>query len=374
MPFLSVTGAIGAGVGDLNGDGQFTSTDVTQLGSIVQGNGTSFTAAGDINGDGLINLSDIFLMGPLLTSHNASAATMSSYASLITASYVVAGTYNVDDASDVIYQDTAATTNVLAGNSLTATSINGYALSIAAGAKTTIASLNSTPAATSRLSSLTIAQTSGVWTGQLDLKSSDLLLEASSSTAAVTTLAQITNQIASGINGGKWNGQGITSSAAATDPMLDHALGVMLNSNSGSPIYTTFDGQSVDANTILVKYTYYGDANLDGLVNGSDYTAIDNGFNAGLSGWSNGDFNYDGVINGDDYALIDNSFNMLSSLDVSSDAASPQDMVATVSDQIADVQPSAVPEPSTMGLLAAAAAGLLIRRHRKPRSQSCIQF
>jgi hypothetical protein len=148
----------------------------------------------------------------------------------------------------------------------------------------------------------------------------------------------------------------------------------MLNSNSGSPIYTTFDGQSVDANTILVKYTYYGDANLDGLVNGSDYTAIDNGFNAGLSGWSNGDFNYDGVINGDDYALIDNSFNMLSSLDVSSDAASPQDMVATVSDQIADVQPSAVPEPSTMGLLAAAAAGLLIRRHRKPRSQSCIQF
>src|SRR5208282_4515923 len=109
------------------------STDVTQLGTLVQGNGTSFTAAGDINGDGLINLSDVFLMGPILTAHNANAAAQSAYASLISASYVVSGTYNVDDASDVIYQDTAATTNVLAGNSLTATSINGYALSIAAG-------------------------------------------------------------------------------------------------------------------------------------------------------------------------------------------------------------------------------------------------
>ena len=372
MPFLSVTGAVGAGVGDLNGDSQFTSTDVTQLGTLVQGNGTSFTAAGDITGDGLINLSDVFLMGPLLTAHNADANTQMAYASLIGASYVVSGTYNVDDSSDVIYQDTAATTNVLAGNSLTATSINGTALSIAAGAKATIASLNSTPAATSNLSSLTIAQTSGAWTGQLDLKSSDLLLEATSSTA-VATLAQITSQIASGINGGKWNGQGIASSAAAADPLLDHALGVMLNSANGSPIYTTFDGQSVDANTILIKYTYYGDANLDGLVNGSDYTAIDNGFNAGLHGWNNGDFNYDGVINGDDYTLIDNSFNMISPLAVTAQDVSPTDMVAAETAQIA-VTSTSVPEPSAMGLLAAATVALLIRRHRKPRLQTCIQF
>ncbi len=65
MPFLSVTGANGGGLGDLNGDSQFTSTDVSSLSSLVQGNGTSFNAAGDINGDGLINLADIFLMvGP----------------------------------------------------------------------------------------------------------------------------------------------------------------------------------------------------------------------------------------------------------------------------------------------------------------------
>jgi alpha-amylase len=369
MPFLSVTGATGAGVGDLNGDSQFTSTDVTQLGSIVQGNGTTFTAAGDINGDGLINLADLFLMGPLLTSHNATAATMSAFTTLTGQSYVVSGTYNVTDSADVIYQDTAATTNVQAGNSLTATSINGSGLSIAAGAKVIIAALNSTPAATSRLSSLTIAGSTNAWTGKLDLQSSDLLLEATP-TSAAAALAQVTDQIKSGFDNGKWDGQGITSSASATDPKGDHTLGVILNSFNGSPLYTTFDGQSVDTNTILIKYTYYGDANLDGQVNGSDYTAIDNGFNEGLTGWNNGDFNYDGVINGDDYALIDNAFNMVGSL-----AATPQDMVAADTDQISPppsiiVTPTAVPEPSTLGLFAAATAGLLVRRQRKQRLQT----
>ena len=61
---------------------------------------------------------------------------------------------------------------------------------------------------------------------------------------------------------------------------------------------------------ILVKYTYYGDANLDGKVDASDYSRIDNGYLNHLTGWSNGDFNYDGVINGSDYTLIDNAFNM----------------------------------------------------------------
>ena len=71
----------------------------------------------------------------------------------------------------------------------------------------------------------------------------------------------------------------------------------------------TFDGQTVAAGDVEVKYTYYGDANLDGRVDGSDYSRIDNGYLSHLAGWQNGDFNYDGVINGSDYTLIDNAFN-----------------------------------------------------------------
>ena len=55
-------------------------------------------------------------------------------------------------------------------------------------------------------------------------------------------------------------------------------------------------------------YTYAGDANLDGKVNGDDYFQIDCSFTspARLTA-STGDFNYDGKINGDDYFLIDRS-------------------------------------------------------------------
>ena len=67
-----------------------------------------------------------------------------------------------------------------------------------------------------------------------------------------------------------------------------------------------FAGQTVDATTILVKYTYDGDANLDGRVDADDYGGID--FNVLLpraTDWYNGDFNLDGKIDADDYGVID---------------------------------------------------------------------
>ena len=60
---------------------------------------------------------------------------------------------------------------------------------------------------------------------------------------------------------------------------------------------------------VLVKYTYYGDTDFNGVVNFDDYARIDGGFNNNRSGWLNGDFDYIGGVNFDDYALIDLSFN-----------------------------------------------------------------
>jgi len=56
-------------------------------------------------------------------------------------------------------------------------------------------------------------------------------------------------------------------------------------------------------------YTYGGDANLNGMVNGDDYFAIDSHITASGSafGFTNGDFNYDGAIDGDDYFIIDSN-------------------------------------------------------------------
>ena len=69
-----------------------------------------------------------------------------------------------------------------------------------------------------------------------------------------------------------------------------------------------FAGQTVDATTVLVKYTYAGDANLDGAVDGGDYGMIDNFAQVpSADGYFNGDFNYDGVVDGGDYGVIDNN-------------------------------------------------------------------
>ncbi len=186
-------------------------------------------------------------------------------------------------------------------------------------------------------------------TGLLDLDANDMIVHAGG-------LSQLTSEIAGGYNGGSWNGAGgITSTAAAGSG--NTALGIEVNSNGSSSLMSVFDAQSVTSTDVLVKYTYFGDANLDGIVNGSDYTLIDNGFNNALTGWRNGDFNYDGVVNGDDYTLIDNAFNTQGA----SLAGIPDEMIAQDTAQIADAAGSSVPEPSQWLSLTGVFAVLLLR-------------
>jgi photosystem II stability/assembly factor-like uncharacterized protein len=99
----------------------------------------------------------------------------------------------------------------------------------------------------------------------------------------------LTGLIAAGRNGGNWSGPGITSSTAAADVGLTAVAIVPVTADS----------------SILIRYTYSGDAALDGKINIDDYTRIDTGIAAQMKGWINGDFNYDGKINIDDYVIID---------------------------------------------------------------------
>jgi hypothetical protein len=64
----------------------------------------------------------------------------------------------------------------------------------------------------------------------------------------------------------------------------------------------------VGVNDVLVRYTPFGDADLDGRITTNDYFQIDSGFLAGRSGWINGDFDYDGRISTNDYFVIDGAF------------------------------------------------------------------
>jgi fibronectin-binding autotransporter adhesin len=221
------------------------------------------------------------------------------------------------------------------------------------------------------VSSLSLAGSTGNWTGTLDLANNDLVVRGGN-------LATLTNQVAQGYANGHWNGTGgIVSSMAAADSIHLTALGVIQNSvdqNGGNALMGMFDGQSVNNTDILVKYTYYGDTNLDGKVDGSDYARIDAAYladqeylaaNSGgtalpATGWFNGDFNYDGVVDGSDYTLMDNAFNQ--------QGAQLAAQVAFATAQITGAGgASAVPEPATLGVIGMITVGALGRRRRASR-------
>jgi hypothetical protein len=184
--------------------------------------------------------------------------------------------------------------------------------------------------------------------GTLDLTANDLDVQAGNITA-------ITALVKQACNNGTWTGTGITSSSAAADTAHLTAVGVILNTT-----YNSFDGATVAMNDVLVKDTYYGDTNLDGKVDGSDYSRIDNGYLTHSTGWFNGDFNYDGVVNGSDYTLIDNAFNTQGAQFDSEATASS----VAVAAQVLGASASAVPEPAGVAVLFAGCLGLLSRRNR----------
>jgi hypothetical protein len=129
--------------------------------------------------------------------------------------------------------------------------------------------------------------------------------------AGANPYIQVRNWIASARAGGAWTGSGITSFGAFIANPKNTTLG-LLTSGEFFQVYgfgADYLGQNLDLTAIVVKYTYYGDSDLNGVVNFDDYSRSDAGFNFGRTGWLNGDFDGNGVINFDDYSLIDLAFN-----------------------------------------------------------------
>jgi hypothetical protein len=132
-------------------------------------------------------------------------------------------------------------------------------------------------------------------TGRLDLADNAMVLDYSGATQADA----VRQQLFAARNGGGWTGaSGIFASGATAG---GKAVGYIEASDLG---VSSWGGQPVDATAVVLKPTYYGDANMSGRVDGDDYALLDHGMLMQRTGWVNGDFNYDNVIDGADAALI----------------------------------------------------------------------
>ena len=125
---------------------------------------------------------------------------------------------------------------------------------------------------------------------KLDLANNDLLWDYTGD----TPYAVMRDYVIAGRN----TGTGGVLTTATGDTVTAVVDNVLLNR-------TTWLGTTIDATTVIGRYTYFGDANLDGKVTGDDYVSVD--ANLGLTGaqWVQGDFNFSGTTTGDDYVAID---------------------------------------------------------------------
>ncbi len=180
------------------------------------------------------------------------------------------------------------TTTVQGGAQLTTQHFRQTGLVLTGAGSRAAVLANGTTAGTSVLESLTV----GAGT-QFDVANNVLIVRATAGTKDAVH-ANLQAQVLSAQNGydanfiTRWDGSGVTSSFARAANLATGfdltGLGVIRNSDidivTGLPgaFYTTFGGQPAGPDDILIKYTYIGDGNLDGLVNFDDYVGMDNAF------------------------------------------------------------------------------------------------
>jgi autotransporter-associated beta strand protein len=185
-----------------------------------------------------------------------------------------------------------ATTVSGAGTSATPTliakDIDQTSLTINNGAYVRLAASGSTP---SVLTSLTLGTTAN-----LDISNNDVVVNNPTPVAATSSLVAV----AARVNAGFAGGAGIVTNTFTTNL---ETVGFALNDFLG---FTNFSGTTVNPDSVLLKYTYFGDSNLDGFVTDDDlgYFLAGYGTDVSANPWTFGDYNHDGFTTDDDLGFF----------------------------------------------------------------------
>jgi autotransporter-associated beta strand protein len=202
----------------------------------------------------------------------------------------------------------------------------------------------------------------------LDITNNHLIINYGAAGENQSTIdSSIYQMLQNGYNGGNWNGVGFS-------PSIISSQVAVANSNASVPQYGVGYADGADnvvsglsSRQFEIKYTLLGDANLDGTVNGSDFSILAANFGLGRLNWDQGNFLYGSSVNGSDFAVLAHNFGQGSS---GADATVSQADI-TALDAFAAANGlsmptfAAVPEPVSAGVLALGAVGMLGRRRRK---------
>jgi len=150
---------------------------------------------------------------------------------------------------------------------------------------------------THRVHALTFEQSGGI-KGTWNLRTDALVVDYT----GPSPIASIRSYVESGRGSGSWNGTGLTSSDAGSsngENALGYAEALEVIGAGGG----VFGNLVVDDSSVLVKYTYTGDADLNGKVDVSDLGRLATHWQS-AGDWSGGDFDYNGVVNVADLGLL----------------------------------------------------------------------
>jgi hypothetical protein len=152
---------------------------------------------------------------------------------------------------------------------------------------------------------LTMSSISIIGNGVFNLTDNDAIIDYT----GASPLSTVFGLVASGYSNATWFGTGaIHSSSAALFGSGRTGIGVAEATDLFSTFPATFSGQPIDNTAILLKYTFYGDTNLDGAVNLADFNRLAANFGQTSRRWIHGDSDYNGSVNLPDFNRLAASF------------------------------------------------------------------